>query len=109
MMRDVLCGFDRAAGLKAKDRPGHQVGLLLSGAFWFEAFRPRTSGLSPVPPWPLPARLAEPAFEGRFVPDAPGIMKIAVDPSRVFFRLGLGLLQLVGYQFEIIRPRTPIH
>jgi hypothetical protein len=32
------------------------------GSDWFEAFRPRTSGLSPDPPWPLPARLAESVF-----------------------------------------------
>jgi hypothetical protein len=44
--------------------------LSLSGAFWFEAFQPRTSGLSPDPPWPLPARLAEPRLASRFVPDA---------------------------------------
>src|ERR1022692_2112800 len=43
----------------------------LSGAFGFETPWSRTSGLSPDPPWPLPARLAEPAFDGRFVPDAP--------------------------------------
>jgi hypothetical protein len=30
-------------------------------------------------------------------------MKISALPSRVFFPLELGLLQLVGYQFEIIR------
>jgi glucosyl-dolichyl phosphate glucuronosyltransferase len=33
-------------------------------------------------------------------------MKIAARPSRVFFGLGLGLLQLVGYQFEYT-PRSP--
>ena len=59
---DVLCGLNRAAGLKAKDRPGHQVGHRFRERFGSRPFGPRTSGLSPDPPWPLPARLAEPAF-----------------------------------------------
>jgi hypothetical protein len=47
--------------------------------------------------------LAEPAFEGRFVPDAALMMEFDASPSRVFFGLELGLLQLVGYQIENIR------
>jgi hypothetical protein len=103
MVRDVRCGFDRAAGLKAKDRPGHQVGHRFRERFGSRPFGPAHPGFRPFhrgrsrPGWQN--RL----FKGRFVPDAPGIMKIAARPSRFFFRLGLGLLQLVGYQFEIIR------
>jgi hypothetical protein len=103
MMRDVLCGLDRAAGLKTKDRPGHQVGhrfreRLGSRPFGLAhpGFRPFHRGRS-RPGW------RNRLFEGRLVPDAPGIMEIGAGPSRVFFGLGLGLLQLVGYQFEIIR------
>jgi hypothetical protein len=47
--------------------------------------------------------LAEPAFEGRFVPDAAPMMEFDAHPSRVIFGLELGLLQLVGYQIEDIR------
>jgi hypothetical protein len=104
MVRDFsLWTWDRAAGAESK-RPTSASGRSsLSGAFWFGTLRSRTSGLSPDPPWPLPARLAELAFEGRFVPDAAAIMKIGNDPSRFFFRFGLGLLQLVGYQLPSIR------
>jgi hypothetical protein len=90
-------------GLKAKDRPGHQVGHRFRERFGSGPFGPRTSGLSPDPPWPLPARLAEPAFEGRFVPDASEMMEFAAVPSRVFFGIELGSPQLVGHQFENIR------
>ena len=90
MVRDDLCGWNRAAGLKAKDRPGHQVGHRFRERFGSGPFGPRTSGLSPDPPWPLPARLAEPASEGRLVPDARRIMEIGSNPSRVFLGLGLG-------------------
>jgi hypothetical protein len=43
----------------------------------------RTSGVAPDPPWPLPARLAEPAVEGRLVPDAWAKLKNRGLPSRV--------------------------
>src|SRR6185312_7652472 len=52
-------------------KPARASGRLSSrGAGWFGAAGPRTSGLAPDPPWPLPARLAEPGFEARFVTDA---------------------------------------
>jgi hypothetical protein len=107
MMRDDLGGFYRAAGLENK-RPTWASGRSsFSGAFWFGAFRPRTSGLSPDPPWPLPARLAEPAFEGRFVPDASEMMEFAAVPSRVFFGIAPGVPQLVAHQFEKYAKEPP--
>jgi hypothetical protein len=44
--------------------------------------------------------LAEPAFEGRFVPDASEMMEFGAVPSRVFFGIGLGYPQLVGHQLK---------
>jgi hypothetical protein len=101
MVRDFIIGLESRSRAENKRPIWASDRSSFSGAFWFEALWPRTSGLSPDPPWPLPARLAEPAFEGRFVPDAPAIMKIAARPSRFFFGIRLGLLQLVGYQFKV--------
>jgi hypothetical protein len=108
MLRDYRCGFDRAAGLKTKDRSGHQIGRRLRERFGSRPCGPAHPGFNPIhrgrsrPGWQN--RL----FYGRFVPDASQIMKTRGVPSRVFFGLGLGFLQLVGYQFEIIRrARTP--
>src|ERR1700690_1927395 len=99
--------IDRAAGAENK-RPTWASGRSsFSGAFWFGAPWLRTSGLSPDPPWPLPARLAEPAFEGRFVPDASEMMEFAALPSRVFLGIGLGFPQLVGHQFEDMGQSAP--
>jgi hypothetical protein len=89
MMRDFLCGSYRASGLKTKNRPGHQVGFHLRERSWFEArlslAHPDPAEARPDPPWPLPARLAEPAFYRQLVPDA-GVNVIMIPmPSRLFF------------------------
>ena len=70
MMRFVIDFGLTHPGIENKRPTWHQVGRLFSGAFWFDARRPRTSGLSPDPPWPLPARLAELQLSPKFVPDA---------------------------------------
>ena len=70
----LVCGAI-APGRRTKAALKADLGIrsaVVFGSGWFGAPRPRTSGLSPDPPWPLPARLAEPAFYGRFVPDAGG-------------------------------------
>jgi hypothetical protein len=94
-------------GLKTKDRSGHQIGRRFRERFGSGPCEPRTSGLSPDPPWPLPARLAEPAFEGRFVPDASEMMEFAAVPSRVFFGIAPGVPQLVAHQFEKYAKEPP--
>jgi hypothetical protein len=86
MMRDFLCGIYRASGFENKKPIWASDRFRLRERSWFATLEgKRTSELSLDPPWPLPARLAEPAFEGQLVPDARSTVRIGNEPSRLFF------------------------
>ncbi len=60
MRRDFSLWEDRASGLENKKTDLGIRSVLSSGAFLVRnSGELRTSGVSPDPPWPLPARLAE--------------------------------------------------
>src|SRR6476620_2278256 len=85
MMRDDLCGRYRASGSENKKPTWASGRFSSSGAFLVQGSdESRTSGVSPDPPWPLPARLAESAFYGRLVPDANGKLANILPSSRLF-------------------------